>query len=194
MTNPKQEIVQKIGSIQYSFLAGSFFQNNYFILPLLIDFIVSQIQETKTKYLIDAYCGCGFFALQLAHHFEKVFGVDVSEPSIQYAIKNAKNNQIENSHFFLGKAETIFDDLSLPGKDSIMVIDPPRKGCDILFLNQLFKLNPHRVIYVSCNPSTQMRDLKVFLENDYQLEKVQPFDFFPQTKHLECVVVLQQRN
>ena len=101
-------------------------------------------------------------------------------------------NGITNTTFLASSAEAIFGDISFPADETAVVIDPPRKGCNQEFLDQLFAFGPSKVVYVSCNPATQMRDLNEFLTAGYQLREVQPFDLFPQTRHLECVIVLEK--
>ena len=134
------------------------------------------------------------FSLCLAHKFEKVAGVEVSETAADWAQKNADLNNIKNTSFLASSAEAIFADITFPSAETAVVIDPPRKGCNEEFLTQLFEFGPSKVIYVSCNPATQMRDLKEFLTAGYELTEVQPFDLFPQTRHLECVIVLEKKT
>ncbi|MEM0969623.1 MAG: methyltransferase domain-containing protein, partial [Verrucomicrobiota bacterium] len=174
--------------------AGDFFQNNPSILPAFVDHVREQAVQGHTKSLVDAYCGCGLFALTCANAFEQVAGIEVSEGSITWARENASRNAISNVTFHLGSAEGIFDQITFAGKETAVVIDPPRKGCSEEFLDQLFQFGPARVVYVSCNPATQMRDLARFREADYEIETIQPFDLFPQTKHLECVITLSKEK
>ena len=110
----------------------------------------------------------------------------------EYNGMNALSNGIENARFLAASAETIFAHVDFPPDETAVVIDPPRKGCDKLFLDQLFAFSPSRVVYVSCNPATQVRDLVAFSEAGYRVTEVQPFDLFPQTKHLECVTTLDK--
>lgn len=190
--NPISETVTTdTGDITFHFLAGDFFQNNPFILPAFTGYVAQQASSCGAKYLVDAYCGSGLFSLCLAHKFEQVAGVEVSETSADWARRNAKLNKIENATFLAASAEAIFADITFPSEETAVVIDPPRKGCNQEFLTQLFTFGPKKVVYVSCNPATQMRDLKEFIEAGYQLRAVQPFDLFPQTRHLECVIVLE---
>ena len=130
------------------------------------------------------------FALSCAPAFEKVTGIEISATSIKFATENAAANGITNTLFQAGDASQIFAGLTFPAADTAVVIDPPRKGCDEAFLTQLFAYGPRAVVYVSCDPATQMRDLKGFLAAGYTLSAVQPFDLFPQTRHLECVITL----
>lgn len=191
-TDPKETIREQVGDITFSFIAGEFFQNNPSILPAFTGYVREKARDAGAKYLVDAYCGSGLFTLTAAKDFEQVVGVEVSEQSIEYAIQNAEANQIENADFVLGDAASIFEQIEFPGDESAVVIDPPRKGSSEDFLNQLIEFGPRSVIYVSCNPATQMRDLQTLLAGGYAIEEIQPFDLFPQTRHLECVVVLKK--
>ncbi|MGJ8676043.1 MAG: class I SAM-dependent RNA methyltransferase [Akkermansiaceae bacterium] len=180
------------GDVKFRFLAGDFFQNNPFILPAFTSYVADQASSGGAKYLVDAYCGSGLFSLCLAHKFDRVAGVEVSETAAEWAAKNAELNDISNATFLASSAEAIFADISFPADETAVVIDPPRKGCNQEFLDQLFAYAPSKVVYVSCNPATQMRDLKEFMTAGYKLTAVQPFDLFPQTRHLECVIVLEK--
>ncbi len=183
---------ERVGDIAYQFCAGEFFQNNPFILPELIDYAISEAQGTK--YLVDAYCGVGVFALASAKKFEKVAGVEISSKAIVCANANAKINNIDNCEFLIGKAETIFADVSkkFEGENTSMIIDPPRAGCDTKFLEQLIDFSPKKLVYVSCGPDTQARDLAFLTTHGYKLLKLQPFDLFPQTRHIENVATLEK--
>ncbi|MBT5903390.1 MAG: class I SAM-dependent RNA methyltransferase [Opitutaceae bacterium] len=187
-----EEVDQGEGNapLRLQFLARDFFQNNPFILPAFTDYVRQQATATGATHLVDAYCGSGLFALSLARGFEQVAGVEISETSVQFATANAKANGIANATFHAGDASAIFAGLEFDPAQTVIVIDPPRKGCDEVFLNQLFEFGPRAVVYVSCDPATQMRDLVHFKTANYTLTDVQPFDLFPQTRHLECVVTL----
>ena len=178
------------GTLHLGFLARDFFQNNPFILPAFASYVRDQAHATGARFLVDAYCGSGLFALAAARAFERVAGVEVSESSVVFARENAAANAITNATFIAGDASSIFAGLDFPPRETAVVIDPPRKGCDPEFLRQLFAFRPKSVVYVSCDPATQMRDLKEFLASGYEVTAVQPFDLFPQTRHLECVITL----
>lgn len=188
-TDFKATATERVGDLNFQFLAGDFFQNNPFILPLFTGYVAKQA-AVGARFLVDAYCGSGLFALTLAKHFEKVAGVEVSETSCEWARKNAASNQIGNATFLTASAEAIFDQISFPADETAVVIDPPRKGCTPEFIEQLIRFSPSRVVYVSCDPATQVRDLKLLGNGGYQLADVQPFDLFPHTRHLECVMTL----
>ena len=187
-------VTETVGDLKLRFLARDFFQNNPFILPAFTGYVRTQAAASGARFLVDAYCGSGLFALSAAPAFEKVAGVELSASSIAFARENAAANGIANTTFQAGDAASIFAglDAAFIPADTAVVIDPPRKGCDESFLAQLFAFGPRAVVYVSCDPATQMRDLKQFLAAGYHLTAVQPFDLFPQTRHLECVISLQK--
>lgn len=183
---------ERVGDLTFQFLAGDFFQNNPFILPAFTGYVARQAAAGGARFLVDAYCGSGLFALSLARHFDQVAGVEVSETSCEWARNNAAANQIANAQFLTASAEAIFAQIAYPAAATAVVIDPPRKGCTPEFIAQLVKFGPARVVYVSCDPATQVRDLKLLGEGGYQLGDVQPFDLFPHTRHLECVMTLRR--
>jgi 23S rRNA (uracil1939-C5)-methyltransferase/tRNA (uracil-5-)-methyltransferase len=189
-TDFKATASERVGELTFQFLAGDFFQNNPFILPAFTGYVARQAAAGGVRFLVDAYCGSGLFALSLARHFEQVAGVEVAETSCEWARRNAQANHITNATFLTASAEAIFAEIQFPGAETAVVIDPPRKGCTPEFIAQLVKFGPARVVYVSCDPATQVRDLKLLGEGGYQLVDVQPFDLFPHTRHLECVMTL----
>jgi len=186
---------ERVGDLVFEFHAGEFFQNNPHILPAFTGHVAQEASGKDLRFLVDAYCGSGLFCLTAAPRFEQAAGIEISEASIDWARRNAERNEIDNCRFVHGDAHGIFDEVrdQFPGAETSVVIDPPRKGSTPEFLDQLLAFGPARIVYVSCNPATQMRDLK-HLGDHYQLEKVQPFDLFPQTRHLECVVKLGRIN
>jgi tRNA/tmRNA/rRNA uracil-C5-methylase (TrmA/RlmC/RlmD family) len=195
-------VTESVGDLKLHFLARDFFQNNPFILPAFTGYVRAQAAASGARYLVDAYCGSGLFALSAASAFARVAGIELSESSIRFARENAAANGITNAVFESGDAARIFaglpelttadDPQAFAAADTAVIIDPPRKGCDDNFLQQLFTYGPRTVVYVSCDPATQMRDLKSFLAVGYTLTAAQPFDLFPQTRHLECVLTLKR--
>jgi 23S rRNA (uracil1939-C5)-methyltransferase/tRNA (uracil-5-)-methyltransferase len=184
--------IQNPQSLRLRFLARDFFQNNPFILTAFAGYVRDEAAASDARFLIDAYCGSGLFALAAAPSFVRVTGVEISATSIAFAAENAAANGITNARFVAGDAAAIFAGVDFPPGETVVVIDPPRKGCDESFLQQLFAFGPRAVVYVSCDPATQMRDLRRFLAAGYALTAVQPFDLFPQTRHLECVITLRK--
>lgn len=192
LTRPDEPAVEVIDGVRLEFQAGDFFQNNPFILPAFVEHVVGEARAGGARYLVDAYCGSGLFGLCAARYFEQVSGVEISETAVAKARHNAEINGLSNCMFLAADARHIFSGISFAANDSVVVVDPPRAGCSGEFLDQLFAFGPRSVVYVSCNPATQMRDLMRFTEAGYELRKVQPFDLFPQTRHLECVMTLSR--
>jgi 23S rRNA (uracil1939-C5)-methyltransferase/tRNA (uracil-5-)-methyltransferase len=191
-TDHDTTITEQVEGLQLRFLARDFFQNNPFILPSFTGYVRAQAAATGARFLVDAYCGSGLFALTAARQFERVAGVEISETSVRWARENASSNGITNATFTAADAAAIFAGLDFPPADTAVVIDPPRRGCDELFLRQLVAFGPRAIVYVSCDPATQMRDLALLRPAGYELTAVQPFDLFPQTRHLECVITLRK--
>lgn len=189
-TQPKAIVQERVGNFEFSYQAGDFFQNNPHILPKLVEYVVQAVKEAQTSYLIDAYCGSGLFAISCAPHVSHCLGIEISETAIRFAQQNAQTNKQHHCRFIAGRAEAIFKHVSCEGSEATLIIDPPRKGCDEAFLEQLFALRPKRLVYVSCDPATQARDLQACLAQDYHLTRVRPFDLFPQTRHVESVAIL----
>lgn len=142
--------------------------------------------DRNDAYLIDAYCGSGLFSICCGDMFSEILGVDISPQSIESATKNALDNGIPNATFIAGKAEALFADVKFPPEQTSVVIDPPRKGCDELFLSQLVELSPKRIVYISCNVHTMARDIGWILSHGsgrfYAIDSAGGFDFFPQVR------------
>ena len=181
--------------------AGAFFQNNNSILPVFTAYIRSCIKHHNPSsqpidYLIDAYCGSGLFTVALSALFKASLGIDISEPSVAAAERNAKANNVKNARFITADAARLFESVEFDADSTAVVIDPPRKGCDEQFLSQLLAFAPKRVVYVSCNVHTQARDVGVLVQGRegvrYEIESLRGFDFFPQTGHVEGVAVLSR--
>lgn len=199
ITENNEVCEERVGELRFQFPAGEFFQNNPSILPAFTEHVRREALQpsngqASNRYLIDTYCGSGLFALSCASHFDQVSGIEISDAAIDWAKRNAKLNQIDNCQFQQGDALAIFENATFPAKQTAVVIDPPRKGSNPGFIDQLLAFAPATIVYVSCNPATQIRDLQHLLaDGSYQLSKVQPFDLFPQTRHLECVVTLHKK-
>lgn len=190
VSDPQAVVSERVGEVTFQYKAGEFFQNNPFILPELVRYVAAEAQSEGARYLVDAYCGVGLFALSLARDFESVVGVEISQASVLWAQANARISGIDNARFLIGKAEAIFKGLDFPAGETALVIDPPRKGCDPDFREQLLAFRPARLVYVSCDPATQARDLQAFIAGGYRITRIQPFDLFPHTRHIENVVSL----
>lgn len=185
---------EQVGDYIFTYRANEFFQNNNSILPVVTAFVRDNIKinGSAPKFLVDTYCGCGLFAIACSQAVDRVIGVEISQHSVDFAKTNVTINKIENAEFIVGQAERIFEHVSHDPSSTAVVIDPPRKGCDKAFLDQLLAFKPAKVVYVSCNVQSQARDLEYFMENapEYVVESLGGFDFFPQTHHVEGVAVL----
>ncbi|HEY2328722.1 MAG TPA: class I SAM-dependent RNA methyltransferase [Verrucomicrobiae bacterium] len=172
----------------------SFFQNNFFLLPKLVETVRGFLRDGGAKHLVDLYCGVGFFGIETADVVESFAGVEYDQLAIKAARQNAESRKINNGEFISAKVEDVLPELLQkfsPGKTSV-ILDPPRKGCWPETLELLRRTKPAQVIYVSCHPATMARDLNI-LSGDgvFNLARVQPLDMFPQTQHVECVAELR---
>ena len=179
-----------IGDVKYRISPLSFYQVNPKQTKKLYDLAKEYAGLTGNEVLWDLYCGIGTISLYLAKDAKKVYGVEIVPEAIADAKENAKINGIENAEFFVGASEDVAD--SLP-KPDVIVVDPPRKGCDEKLLNTIISVAPKRLVYVSCDPATLGRDLKVLCANGYELKKVRPVDQFPNTIHVETVAKLERK-
>jgi len=172
----------------------SFFQNNFFLLPKLVETVHELISASGARNLIDLYCGVGFLGIELAAVVESFTGVEYDQRAIRSARKNAATRQIANGEFLSAKVEDVLPELLKkfpPGKTAVL-LDPPRKGCLPRTLKLLRETRPAQIIYVSCHPATMARDLNILCADGvFELTRVQPLDMFPQTQHVECVADLR---
>lgn len=189
-TNHAKVVTERVGDRVFQFKAGDFFQNNPNVLPKMVDHVIAEASSTGLPHLIDAYCGSGLFSISAASRFETCIGIEISETSIEWARANAHLNQITNCIYQVGDAKEIFQNVRFDPKQSVLIIDPPRKGCDKAFLDQVAQFLPASIVYVSCDPATQARDVKELIRYGYTISTVQPVDLFPQTRHIENVVTL----
>jgi 23S rRNA (uracil1939-C5)-methyltransferase len=182
---------ENFAGIKLHIRADTFFQVNTEAAELLLNAIAEQLNLQGTEILLDAYCGIGTFSLPLASKVQQVIGIEVSPTSVEQAQENATLNQIDNATFYTGKVEHYLDQLQV--QPDIVLLDPPRKGCDRQVIETLLKLQPSHIAYISCKPATLARDLQLFSQSGiYQLNFVQPVDFFPQTTHVECLAILNK--
>jgi len=224
ITDHKATVREQVGESIFEFPAGSFFQNNNSVLLSLVRYVRDAIfaadpATTTPTHLVDTYCGSGLFAISLASAFQHIAGVEISADSITSARHNAKLNGLppadapsniktESITFSVGKSESIFETVShFPSAQTVVIIDPPRKGCDQPFLEQLVRFRPAKLVYVSCNVHTQARDIGDLVrmmaeagkqvgehERTYTIESLRGLDLFPQTSHVESVAVLRLAN
>ncbi|KYC89826.1 23S rRNA (uracil(1939)-C(5))-methyltransferase RlmD [Bacillus amyloliquefaciens] len=191
----EEYIYDLIGDVKFAISARSFYQVNPEQTKVLYDKALEYAELQGEENVIDAYCGIGTISLFLAKQAKKVYGVEIVPEAIEDAKRNAELNGITNAEFAVGEAETVIPKWYKEGITAdTLVVDPPRKGCDEALLRTIIDMKPKRVVYVSCNPGTLARDLRVLEDGGYQTLEVQPVDMFPHTNHVECVAVLELRE
>ncbi|PAD90988.1 23S rRNA (uracil(1939)-C(5))-methyltransferase RlmD [Shouchella clausii] len=184
-------LYDEINGIQFAISARSFYQVNPEQTNRLYSKALEYADLTGNETVIDAYCGIGTISLFLAKKARHVYGVEIVPEAIKDAKRNAKLNQITNATFAVGQAEEVIPRWYDQGIDAdVIVVDPPRKGCDEALLRTMIEMKPKRIVYVSCNPGTLARDLRILEDGGYKTEEVTPVDMFPQTTHVEAVARL----
>ena len=174
--------------------AKSFYQINPVQTEILYRKAIEFAGLTGTETVIDAYCGIGTIGLVAAKHAGRVIGVEVNRDAVRDAIANAKRNGIENVRFYHADAGQFMTEMAQEHQTAeVVMMDPPRAGSDAAFLSSLVTLSPQRIVYISCNPETQERDLSYLVRHGYQVKAIQPVDMFPHTNHVECVCVLRMK-
>lgn len=175
----------------YAISAQSFYQVNTVMAEKLYQTAIDFSDLTENDIVVDAYSGIGTIGLSFAKSVKAVYGVEVIEQAVEDAKKNAELNGITNAHYVADSAENAMANWSKQGiQPDVIIVDPPRKGLTESFIKASAAMQPRKITYVSCNPATMARDIKLYEELGYKLEKVQPVDLFPQTHHIECVALL----
>jgi len=188
------KVVLRVPPEDWDVPPSSFFQNNFFLLPALVETVRGFLQSAGTRQLVDLYCGVGFFGIELAGSVTSFTGVELDKLAIQAAQKNAARRQVTNGRFVAAAVEVILPELikEFPPGQTIILLDPPRKGCWPATLELLRQTCPAQIIYISCHPATMARDLNILCESGvFELAGVTPLDMFPQTQHVECVADLR---
>ena len=191
-----QYIEDIIGDIRYRISPTSFFQINPIQTLKLYNVVREYAGLTGKETVLDLYCGIGSISLFLAKEAKEVIGVEIVSEAIKDAKYNATLNQIDNTKFYVGKVEEVVPRLYKEKqiKANVVVVDPPRKGCDESLLNTIIDIEPEKIVYVSCDPATLARDLKYLTRYGYQVKEVQPIDMFPHSVHVECIVRLHRND
>ncbi len=173
----------------------SFYQINPIQTEKLYTAALNMAQLTENDIVLDAYCGVGTIGMVAAKHVKQVVGVELNADAVRDARINARRNKLENISFVQGDAGEYMVELANSGEHvDVVLMDPPRAGSDLPFLNSLLTLSPSRVVYISCNPETQARDLRTLVHGGYRVTGIQPVDMFPHTQHIECVVCLKRAD
>jgi len=174
----------------------SFFQNNFFLLPKLLETVRERLKDSGSRFLVDVYCGVGFFGIEAGDLVEAFVGVEIDRPAIKAAKLNAAAKGLTNGEFIEGRAEELMPTIlkRFDPKATTILIDPPRTGCPPEGLESLRQNRPAQILYVSCHPATLARDLNALCADGvFELVNVTPLDMFPQTQHVECVADLRLR-
>ena len=184
-----------IGELVFEISPLSFFQVNPLQTEVLYNKALEYANLGENDTVFDIYCGIGTISLFLAQVVKKVYGIEIVEYAIKDAKRNAKINNMDNVEFYVGKAEEVVPKMYKEGKRAnVVVVDPPRKGCDEKVLDTIVSMEPDRVVYVSCNPSTLARDLAYLNERGYKCHEIQPVDMFPHSVHVENVAWLSKEK
>ena len=192
----QEYITDYIGDVKYQISPLSFFQVNPVQTEKLYGLAMEYADLKGEETVWDLYCGIGTISLFLAQKAKQVYGVEIIPQAIGDARNNAKINGIKNVEFFVGKAEEVLPEQYEKNQvyADVIVVDPPRKGCDETLLNTMVEMKPEKIVYVSCDSATLARDLKYLCERGYELKRVRPVDQFPHTVHVETVVLLEQQK
>jgi tRNA/tmRNA/rRNA uracil-C5-methylase (TrmA/RlmC/RlmD family) len=188
------KVVLRVQPENWEVPRDSFFQNNFFLLPKLVETVRNFLKAGGARHLVDLYCGVGFFGIEAAAVVDSFVGVEYDQAAIAAARENARVRNITNGEFISATAEAALPGLlkRFAAEETSVLLDPPRKGCWPELLELLRETRPAQVIYVSCHPATMARDLNILCGGDvYKLVRLQPLDMFPQTQHVECVADLR---
>jgi 23S rRNA (uracil1939-C5)-methyltransferase len=186
-------IKDNIFNLRFKVFPHTFFQVNHTQTDKLYNKALDYADIEDTDIVYDLYCGVGTISLLAAQKAKEVHGIEIVEESITSAEENKIENNIENAEFHLGSVEDVFPKLYKEGnKANIVILDPPRKGCEESVLNTIKEMNPEKIVYISCNPSTLARDLKILETGAYKIQEIQPVDMFPHSVHTETVVLLKK--
>lgn len=191
----KEYITDKLFDLKFDISPLSFYQVNRKQTEVLYSLVKEYLKNVKNSNIIDLYCGIGTIGLCLASNVSKVTGIEIVEQAVKDAYRNASKNNIKNAEFICSDASKLKKNIEdISNNLGAIILDPPRKGCSIELIQDVVKLKPNKIIYVSCNPATLARDLKLICENNYNIEKVTPVDMFPRTSHVETVVLLSRQK
>ena len=188
------KVVLRIAPDGWEVPKDSFFQNNFFLLPQLVETVRARLRDAGTRHLVDAYCGVGFFSVELADLVDSFTGIELDQPAIRSARVNATRRGRANGEFVAGRVEEVLPALlrKTSAANTTVILDPPRTGCPPDTIALLREVRPAQVLYVSCHPATLARDLALLsADGVFTPARVTPLDMFPQTQHVECVADLR---
>lgn len=188
-------ITDKLMGLKFLISSKSFYQVNPVQTERLYTLAAEMAELKKTERVLDCYCGIGTIGLIAANRCGEVIGVESNSAAVKDAIRNARLNRITNAQFVNMDTGEFLSEMSSAGESAdVAFLDPARAGCDKLALESLIKLSPERIVYVSCNPETQARDLGVLVKAGYKVKRIQPVDMFPFTGHVECVCLMEKAD
>ena len=188
-------IEDKLGEYIFKISPMSFYQVNPVQAEILYNTAIEAASLSKDDVLFDLYCGIGTIGIFASKYVKQVYGIEIVPQAINDAVENARINNIKNAEFMIGDVEISFDELINKKKivPTAIIVDPPRKGLDDKTIQNILKIKPEKLVYISCNPATMVRDLSK-MEEIYNINRIQPVDMFPFTKHVECVAVLNLKK
>ena len=186
----KENIKDDLLNKKFIISPKSFYQVNQYVVPLLYQKVIDEVKNKNYKNALDLYCGSGTIGILISDYVDEVVGVEVNESSYKDALKNKKINNCDNVSFINGKVEDYIDEFK---NYDLVIVDPPRRGLDNHTIDVLLNISPKSIIYVSCDPMTLARDIKI-LQRSYNVENVTPVDMFPNTYHCESITVLERKN
>ena len=189
-------IVEYLNEFEFEISADSFFQTNSIQALNMYEYVRDECKLSGSEIIYDFYCGTGTISIFVAKNAKKVYGFEIVESAIKDANKNALKNKVNNTEFYCGDLSKMlknYNNIIEKNPCDVLILDPPRAGLHPKTLKEILKINPKKIIYVSCNPTTQARDVREFINSNYIMGKVQPIDMFPHTHHIECVITLDQK-
>lgn len=191
----KGYITDELCGIRFRIAASSFYQINPVQTEILYQTAIEAAGLDGTQTVLDAYCGVGTIGLAAAPHAKSVLGIERNGSAVKCAVQNAKDNQIKNAHFINEDATKAIQRMAEKGEQvDVVFMDPPRAGSTPEFLNAVSHMNPEKLVYISCNPTTQKRDLEILKKKGWKIKMIQPVDLFPHTDHVETIVLLSRKS
>ena len=191
----KDSIQDTLCNIRFNISPLSFYQINHDQTGIMYNIAKNMLNLKSVGNILDLYCGIGTIRLTMHHNVNSLLGVEIVKQAVENAIKNSKINDIKNADFICGDAFEVVNSISSDIKNiDVVIIDPPRKGCDSKLISTIMKIHPKKILYISCNPCTWTRDIKILCEQFYNLDSVVPVDLFSRTGHIETISRLIRKN
>jgi len=190
LISKEESIISKIGNKKYYLSIDSFFQINKTLTEKLYNEVKEIVKETKPNKVLDLYCGTGTIGIYISEYVKEVIGIDYSKSSIKNANQNKELNNTDNIKFICNKVENVID--SFTNDIDLIIVDPPRAGLDKNTIKNIKRINPDKLIYISCDPTTLVRDLNL-LNEEYNVKFIKPYNMFPRTYHVESIVLMTKK-